>query len=47
MKHNLVEEAATNVGTFELINCKEGGIEGSLCISLFFLLFYESGQMLL
>ncbi|XP_041005955.1 TBC1 domain family member 17-like isoform X1 [Juglans microcarpa x Juglans regia] len=23
MKHNLVEEAATNLGTFELINCKE------------------------
>jgi hypothetical protein len=31
MKHNHVEEAATNLGTFELINVKEV-LKGAFCL---------------
>lgn len=35
MKHNLVEEAATNLGTFELINYKEV-LKGTLLLNCSF-----------
>ena len=31
LKHNHVEEAATNLGTFELISCKEV-LKGAFCL---------------